>query len=385
MKKFILGFLLGCILFTAIPISAAVQDYILRKANYSVMIKGKMYSDPDLPILNYKGYTYAPLRSMLSAAGLTINWSDGMAIVTSASAPSQDKLTVTEIAAQNVAVVMIKTYDINHKPLGSGSGFIISADGKVVTNYHVIDYANSVEVITSDNRVFAVDSVLGYDTQRDIAVLKINNINNLPSVKLGDSSKIQLGEEIVVIGSPLGLQNTVSTGIISSIKPNIYRTVTSSDIQITAPISHGSSGGALFNMFGEVIGITYAGIEEGQNLNFAIPINDLSAVPQTMNLTIRQVYEKEHMLLYNNGKYEGELLNGVENGIGIFTWNNGDIYIGSWKNGQRTGFGIYIWASGETYEGYWENGLKDGYGVLYDSNGNTIRAGYWDNDLPINR
>ena len=93
----------------------------------------------------------------------------------------------------------------------------------------------------------------------------------------GDSDAAQIGEAVVAIGSPLGLQNTVSTGIISARRDGY--------LQTTAPISHGSSGGALFNMTGQVIGITSAGMEEGANLGFAIPINEVKSLATTQMLT----------------------------------------------------------------------------------------------------
>jgi len=129
----------------------------------------------------------------------------------------------------------------------------------------------------SDNKKYPVLGIVNGSKDHDIAVIKIK-ADNLPALILGDSDKLTIGQEIVAIGSPLGLQNTVSTGIVSSIRNNLYRIGKGlKDIQISAPTSHGSSGGALFNMQGEVIGITYAGEIEGQNLNYAIPINEAKA------------------------------------------------------------------------------------------------------------
>lgn len=200
--------------------------------------------------------------------------------------PERKALEVKEIAKQNVSVVLINVYDENSKLLSTGSGFIVSPEGKIVTNFHVVEGGCSADIITSDNKIYPVAGIVNYSQNRDIAVLRILSPVPQKCIVLGDSSKIALGESVVAIGSPLGLQNTVSTGIVSSIRNNLFRNVTAStDIQISAPISHGSSGGALFNVYGEAIGVTYAGLQSagGENLNFAIPINEVKEFIAPMN------------------------------------------------------------------------------------------------------
>jgi hypothetical protein len=125
--------------------------------------------------------------------------------------------------------------------------------------------------VLPDGAVLSVDGVLAADKVRDLAVIKIHG-KNFRSLTLGNSDRVQIGEEIVAIGNPLGLELTVSNGILSGV-----RTVEKEGgklLQITAPISQGSSGGPLFNMAGEVVGITSMYFEGGENLNFAIPVND---------------------------------------------------------------------------------------------------------------
>ncbi len=169
------------------------------------------------------------------------------------------------------AVCYIEVNDSNNKPFATGSGFVINKTGTIVTNYHVIDGAYSATVKFTNGSKYPVSSVLAYDKNRDIAILKITG-SNLTSVTLGDSSLIKTGQKILTIGSPEGLENTISDGLIS----NKERTIEGQKyIQISAPISHGSSGGVLLNYKGEVIGITCAYYSGGQNLNLAIPINDL--------------------------------------------------------------------------------------------------------------
>jgi S1-C subfamily serine protease len=184
----------------------------------------------------------------------------------------------------NGAVVSIVMSDKDGHPIAQGSGFLISKDGHVVTNYHVIKSGTSAIIKLPDGAFFAVDGVLASDKTRDVAIIKVHG-NNFRTLTLGDSDRLQVGQEVVAIGNPLSLESTVSNGIVSAI-----RTIEDEGgkfVQITAPISPGSSGGPLFNMAGEVVGITTSHLKGGENLNFAIPINDarpLLGVPASQAL-----------------------------------------------------------------------------------------------------
>ena len=167
-------------------------------------------------------------------------------------------------------VVSITTSDKDGKALGEGSGFIVDPKGIVVTNYHCISGCYTARIRLTNGAYYDVEGVLGVDHDWDIAILRIK-AKNLPSAPLGDSDKLSAGERVVAIGNPLGLENTVSEGIISAIRG--LEDTGDVVIQFTAPISPGSSGGPLFNARGEVIGVTTLYLEKGQNLNFAIPIN----------------------------------------------------------------------------------------------------------------
>jgi len=149
-----------------------------------------------------------------------------------------------------------------------GSGFIISSDGVIVTNYHVISFAKDINVKLKNGDTYPVIGVINYDPLNDFAILKID-ARNLPSVILGDSSQIGIGEKIYCIGNPLGLEYTFSDGMISGLR-NFNEIAW---FQFTAPVSPGSSGGPVINSEGKIIGIVTSGAEEGQNLNFALPIN----------------------------------------------------------------------------------------------------------------
>jgi S1-C subfamily serine protease len=169
------------------------------------------------------------------------------------------------------AVFLIVVSNASGREIGQGSGVVVSNDGKVITNYHVIDGASSAVIKFPNGAFFLIEGVLAADMAKDIAVLKASG-SDFPTVALGDSDKVQVGEEVVSIGSPLSLEATVSNGIISSIR-ELKDDENQRLFQTTAPISPGSSGGALLNMGGELIGITTAGMVGGQNLNFAVPIN----------------------------------------------------------------------------------------------------------------
>jgi len=156
----------------------------------------------------------------------------------------------------------------------------------IVTNYHVIRAGNVAAVKFSDDSVLPVDGVLAADKARDLAIIKVHG-KTFRTLTLGNSDQIEIGEEVVAIGNPQGLELTVSNGILSGV-----RTVEREGgnfLQITAPISHGSSGGPLFNMRGEVIGITSMYFEGGENLNFAIPVNDAKSLLQNRSANLQNL------------------------------------------------------------------------------------------------
>jgi hypothetical protein len=185
----------------------------------------------------------------------------------------QTRKNIPEIArAVRGAVVSIVMSDNGGQPVAQGTGFVVSEDGRIVTNYHVIEEGSSAIVKLPDGALFPVDRLLAADKDRDIAIIKAHG-KNFHVVSLGDSDRVQVGDEVVAIGNPLSLDSTVSNGIVSAV-----RTVQEEGgkfLQVTTPISPGSSGGPLFNMEGQVVGITSMHLQGGENLNFAIPINDV--------------------------------------------------------------------------------------------------------------
>jgi S1-C subfamily serine protease len=167
---------------------------------------------------------------------------------------------------------------------GSGSGFILTADGRVLTNAHVVDGADEVEVKLKDGRSFQ-GKVVGLDTVTDIAAIKIAT-DKLPTVTLGNSDQLIPGEWAIAIGNPLGLDNTVTAGIISA-TGRTSREVGISDkrvsfIQTDAAINPGNSGGPLLNARGEVIGVNTAIRANAQGLGFAIPIDTVQRIAEQL-------------------------------------------------------------------------------------------------------
>ncbi len=166
---------------------------------------------------------------------------------------------------------------------GTGSGFIISKDGLILTNYHVIDNAQAITVTLSDKGQYKA-RVVGRDPKTDLAVLKIEAKESLPTVALGDSGALRVGDWVMAIGNPFGLTNTVTTGIVSAKGRTIGAGPYDNFIQTDAPINPGNSGGPLFNMAGDVVGINTAIFSQsGGNvgIGFAIPVNLVkSLLPQ---------------------------------------------------------------------------------------------------------
>jgi tetratricopeptide (TPR) repeat protein len=191
------------------------------------------------------------------------------------------------------SVVIVFVYDNKGEFLKLGSGFFINQSGDIITNYHVLQGAGSAEVKTSNGKTYPIIHIVAVDEQSDIIRLSVN----IPSqyvYPLSLSKTIpEVGERIIVYGSPLGWENTVSDGIVSAVRevPDYGKL-----IQITAPISPGSSGSPVLNMKGEVIGVATFQMIEGQNLNFAIPserIASLILIEEEKTFTTEELFEQE--------------------------------------------------------------------------------------------
>jgi len=172
----------------------------------------------------------------------------------------------TEVVAKASRAVVL----FNGKT-ASGSGFLLSADGRIATNVHVISQTDSVQLASGE--VYDSFTVLAFDERKDIAIVKIPGFD-LPWLELGNSNDLQIGEPVIAIGSPQGLQGTVTAGIVSSIRDDPasrgYKV-----IQTDAAINPGNSGGPLLNARGQVVGVTTFKRVDSEGLNFAVPINYL--------------------------------------------------------------------------------------------------------------
>lgn len=201
------------------------------------------------------------------------------------------KYTRDLVKAVQDSIVYIEVYtDYRGKSTlaGSASGIIISKDGYIVTNHHVVKDCNSYTVKVNSTNTQTGESIsqtydaalLGADEDTDLAVLKIN-ANNLPAAVLGDSDKLCLGDDVIAIGNPLGLETSVSKGVVSGLKRQISESARSlTSIQTDAAINSGNSGGALFNGYGEVIGVVNEKYVSNyaESLGFAITINEAKTV-----------------------------------------------------------------------------------------------------------
>jgi len=175
-------------------------------------------------------------------------------------------LTTAQIAQEATpSVVVVEKVNENGEKIGQGSGYVYSNDGTIITNYHVIRGAGTLNVRLHSGASYQVDSIVGYDITRDVAILQVSGVS-VPPLTTQDGELAKVGDEVVAIGAPLGLESTVSEGIISA-----FRDVGGTHIiQTTTSISPGSSGGPLLNEHGQVIGLTTSQMLNGQNLNFVI-------------------------------------------------------------------------------------------------------------------
>lgn len=196
------------------------------------------------------------------------------------------------IAKVNPAVVQVNVSVVDRRgeqAMQSGSGVIVDKRGYIVTNNHVVRGGKSIEIVFADGKKIENVQLVGTDPNDDLAVLKVNPPANIVVATLGDSSKLQIGEEVLAVGNPLGITETVTHGIISALSRSVSESTTTipNAIQTDAPINPGNSGGALADLQGNVIGIpTLAAIDPEFNapangVGFAIPINQVKlVVPQ---------------------------------------------------------------------------------------------------------
>jgi S1-C subfamily serine protease len=238
---------------------------------------------------------------------------------------NETKKSPSEIAReQSKAVVVLEGLDERSNIIGQGSGFIVTPNGAIVTNLHVVRGASMVRVKLPAGDMYKTADVIDVDDAKDLVILKIKGFR-LPTVQLGDSDRVEAGESVVVISSPEGLTNSVTTGVISGVR----RLETHRVFQITAPISPGSSGGALFDSSGAVVGIVTYVLKSGQNINFAVPINyvrgmigdqvrsDLSRIQPVPSSEIAAVSPNPAEASGQEESIDGQLANAARGRLGL--------------------------------------------------------------------
>lgn len=372
-----------------------------------ISVDGQPY-EGSVPAVLLNGTTMVPVRFVSEQLGASVVWNPATASVTITKKqpetepdvplsettieliePAAEKVehTTEELAALAKSCVLIKTYSPVEE--GQGSGVIINDEGYIITNYHVVGEAFRFEVVTHDGQTYSQPELINWDEELDLALIRID-ADGLSGLPLSDT-EATVGNRVVAIGSPLGLQNFVSEGIVGG----RYEEEGSVYIQTTAAISPGSSGGALINKYGEVVGITTAKIVGGESLNLAIPVSQVrdfitNSDPTMDYLGIR--YDEDGTIYIgelrngephgygkvswaNGNAYEGYFKNGVIHAQGTYYWSDGDIYMGDWRNGDRTGQGVYRWPDGTIYRGEFIDGVKDGPGIEYDSE--ILIYGFW--------
>jgi len=227
----------------------------------------------------------------------------------------------------NFQIPQFRQKGVQKQEVGGGTGFFVSEDGMILTNAHVVsDTEADYTVLTNDGKKYPA-KVLARDAFRDLAIMKIENQGKLPTLELGDSDKLQIGQTVITIGNALGeFRNTVSVGVISG----LGRTVSASGggtvetledvIQTDAAINKGNSGGPLLNLKGQVIGVNFAMAESAENVGFALPINkakkDIEQVKKTGKIVypflgvryvlLNEIIQQENNLPVNYGAWVGK-------------------------------------------------------------------------------
>ena len=286
--------------------------------------------------------------------------------------------TATEIYNQSIKYVgEIITYNKKGEELSLATGFVISSDGKIVTNYHVIEGAYSAD-ITINNKKYNIVSVLAYDTNIDLAVLKINATGLTPATIC--KKTVDAGSTVYAIGSSSGMTNTYSQGIITY-ADRIVDGV--SHVQHDASITHGNSGGPLINVYGEVIGINTWGISDSQNLNFAVFADELDNLEYNRPIPLSELFQKkltpyEYLINwvlnnYNETYFDGKVVSAEENSgnfIYSISYNLMDsiLYIDVYDNEMY--FSINLAGVPTKYEYYF--GYEDNIFVRGTINANTF-------------
>lgn len=260
----------------------------------------------------------------------------GFALLMATPPPARAENELSALAERtNPSVVLLTVEDATGNKLGTGTGFVVSKDGRVVTNHHVIETASAISATLSDGTIRKILGTLADDAENDIAILQMEG-RDLPALPLGDSSKIKAGDEVVVIGSPMGLSGTLTVGIVSAVRPKgIPNDDDKSDtkarswgIQISAAISPGSSGSPVMKRDGAVVAVAVgAFIGQAQSLNFGVPIEVAKAMLDNLgpNAAVKSFEQTAKSDLWKNLLISAGVIGGM---IAVF-------YLWAWIDNKR--------------------------------------------------
>ena len=263
-KQNIISFLLGmAIMF---PVGGYATNLIVKAVDVPVIVDGTQI---DTAVYNINGSNFTPARAVAEAMGGTVEWIDGEVRIET---PKTDTEAVAEACKDSC--VMIYVYK-NGKAIGSGSGF--AYNGYIITAKHVTDAGNRYTVYCDDKSYGINASLVPLDSTLDISALKVNIDIDLPSVVLGDSDKLKEGQKVIAITSPAGVKNAVDECFYHGVTYSAGR----NHLGISdSNLNQGSSGGAIFNTDGELIGINVRGVKSN---GAAIPVNEIKPILSQLN------------------------------------------------------------------------------------------------------
>lgn len=256
-----------------------IYDSQYRKIDTNTILSDDGYSVKIVPKKKFSSnskYTLFVFKGIQDIYGNTLDKDINIDFYTANYSSNKDNLKY-DITKSVVYIEAQTEYGINQ-----GSGFFISQDGIIVTNYHIIEKANAAVIIDDNNNRYYNPYIIGYDKSKDIAILQLKEkATNVSYLKLGDSSSLKLGEKLYAVSSAYGEKNIISEGVISEIHNNL--------VNFTSEIAYVSSGGALLTPKGDVVGIIRQGNIDGENTNIAIPVNTLKSVKKDKYLTLYQL------------------------------------------------------------------------------------------------
>ncbi|OXM17253.1 hypothetical protein CGZ75_11775 [Paenibacillus herberti] len=351
---------------TIIATSGGYMTMTLQVGASQAAVNGKSVK-LDAPATLRNGVTYVPIRFVAETLGALVKWDSAARTVRIQSAEAQQleamekeererlerRLSTAAIVALNDdSVVMIRT------DYGQGSGVVVG-DRYVLTNLHVMKEAKSGSILTNDGRTLDIVGVAAFDEKNDLALLLTKQDLELDSVEFGSLDDMQKGDPVVAIGSPLGVQNTVSEGVISNFgydNGSIY-------YQVSAPIDHGSSGGGLFNQYGELIGLTTSGYEDtAANINFAIASEDAIELIRTADFDPAKVtFLKSSLPDTLEGVSPEEMTKLLQKEFGSVPGSDGELELSGWKVSRDASGWLQLTANANTdfYDYYGSKMQKD--------------------------